>query len=111
MIRLGKPVRLLEWGEGTNTFNQTWTTIGQGVLHNKLKRYAGSTILVVEVDGPVEKKNDKSKDIKILQPGEGMTPYPDYWGEVAMGNLKSIVNQGNKTIVQIELAHAAKMAN
>lgn len=109
MIRLGKPVRLLEWGEGTNTFNQTWTTIGEGVLHNKLKQYAGLTTLVIEVDGQVVIKNDKSKAIKVLQPGEGVTPMPDCWGEVAMGNLKSIVSQGNKTTVQIEIDNAVKM--
>ncbi len=109
MIRLGKPVRLLEWGEGTNTKNQNWDVIGQGVLHNKVKRYAGLTTLVVEVDGNVSKKNEKDNHIKIAQPGEGMIPIKDNWGEVAMGTLKSIEKQNGKSIVKIELPGAAKL--
>ncbi len=109
MIRLGKPVRLLEWGEGTNTKNQIWEPIGQGVLHNKLKRYMGLTTLMIEVDGTVTKKNQKDNHIKIAQPGEGMVPIKDNWGEVAMGTLKSIENKNGKSIVQIEIAGAVKM--
>ena len=109
MIRLGKPVRLLEWGEGTTTKNQTWETIGQGVLHNESKYSAGPTTLIVEVEGPVKKKNDKDKNIKVLQPGEGMVPIDDNWGEVAMGTLKSIENQNGKTIVKIDLEGAVKI--
>ena len=111
MIRLGKPVRILEWGEGTNTINQTWTTIGEGVLHNKPKRYAGPTILIVEVEGSVVKKNEKSKEIKVMQPGEGMSHAPGYWGEVAMGSLKSINKENGKTLVEIEIDNATKMGN
>ncbi len=110
MIRLGKPVRLLEWGEGTNTKNQNWEPIGQGVLHNKSKHYAGLTTLVVEIDGPVAKRNQKDNHVKVCQPGEGMVPIADNWGEVAMGTLKSIENQNGKTIVKIDVDSAAKMS-
>ena len=109
MIRLGKPVRLLEWGEGTNTHNQTWDTIAEGVLHNKPKHYAGLLTLIVEVNGSVNRKNEKSKAIKVMQAGEGMVHTPGRWGEVAMGNLKSITKRDNKTIVEIEIADATKM--
>ena len=109
MIRLGKPVRLLEWGEGTNTKNQNWEVIGQGVLHNQPKRYAGLTTLMVEVEGSVIKKNQKDNHIKVSQPGEGMLPVGDNWGEVAMGTLKSIESKNGKTVVQIELHGAAKL--
>jgi hypothetical protein len=111
MIRLGKPVRLLEWGEGTNTYNQTWNTIAEGVLNNTPKRIAGLTTLKVEVNGPVTIKNEKSKAIKVMQTGEGMVHAPSYWGEVAMGNLKSIDKKDGKTIVEIEVTDATKMAN
>lgn len=111
MIRLGKPIRLLEWGEGTNTHNQTWDTIAEGVLRNQPKRYAGLTTLLVEVDGPVTRKNEKSKAIKVMQTGEGVVHSPNYWGEVAMGNLKSISNHNGKTVVEIEVASATKMGN
>jgi len=109
MIRLGKPVRLLEWGEGTNTKNQIWETIGEGVLHNKLKRFKGLTTLIIEVNGTVTKKNEKDNHIKIAQPGEGMVPHKDNWGEVAMGTLKSIEKQNGKTVVEIEIPGAVKM--
>jgi len=110
MIRLGKPVQLFEWGEGTNTMNQNWHKIGQGVLHNKPKWYAGATMLHVEVDGPVQRSNEKDNTIKVCQQGEGMTPTaPETWGEVAMGQLKSIKQQGDKSIVEIELVGAAKV--
>lgn len=111
MIRLGKPVRLLEWGEGTNTHNQTWDTIAEGVLNNKPKLTSGLTTLIVEVNGPVVIKNEKSKAIKIMQTGEGMVHAPGQWGEVAMGNLKSIAKNDGKTIVEIEVTDATKMAN
>jgi len=111
MIRLSKPVRLLEWGEGTTTHNQTWSTIAEGVLNNKPKSYAGLTTLKVEVDGPVVIKNEKSKAIKVMQPGEGMVHTPGRWGEVAMGSLKSISKSDGKTLVEIEIVGAAKMEN
>lgn len=110
MIRLGKPVRLLEWGEGTNTKNQNWEIIGQGNLLNQYKYSAGLTTLVVEVEGSVNKKNQKDNNVKVCQPAEGMVPIPGHWGEVAMGTLKSIESQNGKTIVRINIEGAVKMA-
>ncbi len=46
-----------------------------------------------------------------MQPGEGMVHTPGNWGEVAMGNLKSITKRDGKTIVEIEVTDATKMAN
>jgi hypothetical protein len=111
VIRLNKPVHLYEWGEGTNTHNQTWTKIAEGILNNKPKWYAGLTTLKVEVNGSVAINNQKSKAIKIMQPGEGMVHTPGRWGEVAMGNLKSISTNEGKTIVEIEIDNATKMGN
>jgi hypothetical protein len=111
MIRLNKPVRLMEWGEGTNTHNQTWDTIAEGVLRNKPKHYAGSLTLVIEVDGPVTRKNEKSNAIKVMQTGEGVVHTPGRWGEVAMGNLKGITKGDGKTIVEIEILDATKLGN
>jgi len=109
MIRLGKPVKLLEWGEGTTTLNQRWTELAKGSLRAKPKVMAGVTVLTIEVDGTFKKQNEKDDWIKIAQPGEGMTPASDTWGEVAMGRLKSVDNQGGKTIVHIELKNATKI--
>jgi hypothetical protein len=109
MIRLGKPVQLFEWGEGTTTMNQNWNKIGEGTLQNSPKWFAGATILIVEVDGKVERKNLKEDMIKVFQPGEAMTPNSPRFGEVAMGRLKSIKEKGAKTVVEIELDGAAKV--
>jgi len=109
MIRLGKPVQLFEWGEGTNTLNQNWNKIAEGTLQNAPKWFAGATTLIVEVNGKVERKNQKEDMIKVFQPGEAMTPGSERFGEVAMGKLKSIQDKGGKTIVEIVLDGAAKV--
>jgi hypothetical protein len=108
-IRLGKQVKLLEWGEGTTTMNQRWTEVATGNLRMKPKSKAGVTILTVEVIGSFNKQNEKDDWLKIAQPGEGMTPASDKWGEVAMGRLKAVENEGGKTIVHIELKNAIKI--
>jgi len=109
MIRLGKPVQLFEWGAGTTTMTQNWHLIGEGTLKNRPKWFAGATILTIEVNGKVTPKNEKDKTIKVFQPGEAMTPNTNRFGEVAMGLLKSVKEQGGKTIVEIELEGAAKV--
>ena len=109
MIRLGKDVQLCEWGEGTNTLNQVWTPIGAGTLHAKVKRKMGVTLISVEVDGSVEKKNEKDPNLKIMQKGESMTPTSERWGEVAMGKLKAIRKEGGKSIVEVEIDSAIKI--
>jgi hypothetical protein len=109
MIRLGKPVQLFEWGVGTNTMNQNWNMIGKGVLRNAPKWFAGATTLIVEIDGTITRKNEKENMIKVCQPGEGMTPNSEHFGEVATGTLKSIKQEGSKTIVEIQLEGAAKV--
>lgn len=109
MIRLGKEVQLYEWGEGTNTLNQIWTPIGKGPLRAKAKRKMGVTLISVEVEGSVTKKNDKNGDIKIMQQGESMTPTSQKWGEVAMGKIKGITKEGSKSIVELEIDGAIKI--
>ncbi len=109
MIRVGKPVQLFEWGEGTTTVTQTWDKIAEGVLMNKGKYSMGSTILVIEINGSVTRKNEKNDTIKIFQQGEVMTPQSERWGEVAMGKLQSIETKGGKSVVNVVLHGAAKI--
>lgn len=108
-IRLGKQVKLLEWGEGTTTMTQRWIELAKGNLRAQPKSKAGVTVLTVEVEGAFKKTNEKDDWIKIAQPGEGMTPASDKWGEVAMGRLKAVDEEGGKTLVHIELKNAIKI--
>jgi hypothetical protein len=105
MIRTRKPVQLLEWGEGTNTTNQIWTVIGEGRIV-KNQRKAGLTMLTIDLQAPLAKKNTKDNSVKVTQEGEGMTMNSKRWGEVAMGVLKSTDNGGRT--VQVEIATATK---
>lgn len=109
MIRMGKPVQLMEWGEGTNTTNQVWSLLGTGEIQGRPKTVDGVTTLIVAIGGGWNKKNAKDDSIKVMQQGEGMTPRSDKWGEVAMGRLKAVGNEGGKTVVQIELKGAIKV--
>jgi hypothetical protein len=109
MIRLGKKVQLVEWGEGTSTLNQNWNVLGEGTLKAKPKVKMGATLIHVEMDGKVLKKNPNDDSIKIMQKGEGMTPGSERWGEVAMGRLKSMETDGGKTIIEVEVKTAMKV--
>lgn len=109
MIRLGKPVQLFEWGQGTNTTNQIWQLVGTGKLQTGPKVTAGLTEIVVLLDGKFNKQNEKDDTIKIMQPGEGMTPTSERWGEVAMGRLKSVASDGGPTTVVVEVKTAIKI--
>jgi hypothetical protein len=125
MIRWGKPVQLLEWGEGTNTLNQRWEKVGEGMLVNQSKPFwqtfldwlllkresprVGLTTLVVELTGPLNRKNEKEDAIKVVQQGEGMTPGSNRWGEVAVGRLKSVESKDGKTKVSLEIKGATKI--
>lgn len=106
MIRIAKPIRLYEWGDGTNTLNQVWTADGDGRIV-KHKVTDGKTHLVIELNAPLVKKNDKSNLIKLAQQGEGMTGASDRWGEVAMGTLKTIEQSGR--VVTVEITTATKL--
>lgn len=115
MIRPNKPVKLLEWGLGTNTTNQVWAEIGEGTIVSA-KRSGGVMNMVVELKGQLNKKNSESDYIKVAQMGEGMTPYAERWGkiksrwgEVAMGKLKSVESAGSKSRVHIEIDAATKV--
>lgn len=109
MIRLSKPVQILQWGLGTNTTNQRWDEIGKGRLASKPKTVAGLTSIVIEVEGSFARKNDSNEFVKVMQQGEGMTPHSTSWGEVAMGTIKSVNNQGGKTLVTVETEAATKV--
>jgi hypothetical protein len=116
-IRLRKPVKLLEWGTGTNTTNQKWEQCGEGRIQS-CKRKDGFTTMIVDLTGKFEKQNLRDDTVKVAQLGEGMAPHAekwgaikDRWGEVAMGLLKSIDNTGGKTVVTIEIPAATKVSN
>ena len=105
MIRLNKPVKLLEWGEGTNTLNQNWHIIGEGKIE-QAKQKDGATTLTVTMSGPFNKKNKEDNAIKVVQEGEGMTTHSTNWGEVAVGTLESV----DGARVSIHIATAAKLS-
>jgi hypothetical protein len=111
MIRLSKPVQVLEWGTGTNTTNQNWTEIAKGRFFGRPKTKLGVTTLVVEVEGSLDRKNDKNEFVKVMQQGEGMTPHSDRWGEVAMGSITSIKNEAGKTVLEISVHTARKVGD
>ncbi|HEY9867907.1 MAG TPA: hypothetical protein V6D08_01760 [Candidatus Obscuribacterales bacterium] len=109
MIRLNKPVKLYEWGEGTNTLNQVWNEVGQGRILS-FKRQGGAATLVVEMDGKLVKKNQRDNSLKIAQQGEGMTARSERWGEVVMGKLKSVEERSGKSVLAIDVPFAAKVS-
>lgn len=109
MIRLGKPVQLLEWGQGTNTTNQIWTVFAEGSIEGKPRCTDGVTNVVVAINGKFDKKNGSDDYVKIMQQGEGMTPASQKWGEVAMGTLSKIDSGSGKTLVHIALRGATKL--
>jgi len=109
MIRLGKPVQLLEWGQGTNTTNQVWTPFAEGSIEGKPRTTDGVTNLIVAIDGKLQKKNGSDDYVKVMQQGEGMTPASQKWGEVAMGTLSKIDESGSKTHLHISLRGAIKV--
>ncbi|MBX9939164.1 MAG: hypothetical protein K2Y32_07925 [Candidatus Obscuribacterales bacterium] len=111
MIKLSKPVQLLQWGEGTNTTNQRWIEVGKGRIAGKPRREDGITDVVIVLDGSLNKIDAKRETdfVKIMQQGEGMTPRADRWGEVAMGTLKSVSSSGGQTLVTIAVKAATKV--
>jgi hypothetical protein len=114
MIRVNKPVKLLEWGEGTNTMNQRWSEIADGKIVS-INKKDGKTVMLVEIKGRLSKQNPKDDNIKIAQLGEGMTPFAERWekvppryGEIAMGRICSVDDRSIKSIVTIEIPTATK---
>ncbi|MBU6450756.1 MAG: hypothetical protein KGS72_03185 [Cyanobacteria bacterium REEB67] len=111
MIRLGKPVQVLEWGAGTNTTNQNWSEIAKGRLSGRPKTKLGVTTIIVEVEGSLKRNNDKNEFVKVMQQGEGMTPHSERWGEVAMGSISAVKNEGGKTMLEIDVKAATKVGD
>jgi hypothetical protein len=112
MIRLGKPVQVLEWGVGTNTTNQNWNEIAKGRLFGKPKTKLGITTIAIEIEGSLSRKNNGANEfVKVMQQGEGMTPHSDRWGEVAMGSIAAVKNEGGKTVLEITTDAAMKVGN
>src|SRR5579883_1296900 len=104
MIRLSKPVKLLEWGHGSNTTNQRWIEMGKGSIVGKPRTVDGITTLVIQFDKKVEKSNPGDDTVKVAQAGEGMTPLEkEAWGEVAFGRVKSISTEGGGAVVEVEV--------
>ncbi|MBI5175797.1 MAG: hypothetical protein SFV17_26295 [Candidatus Obscuribacter sp.] len=104
MIKLSKPVQLLQWGEGTNTTNQRWIEIGKGRISGRPRTVDGVTSVVIILDGSLSKVDAKREVdyVKVMQKGEGMTPRADRWGEVAMGTLKAVT--GNLVTIEVKAA-------
>ncbi|MBX9667179.1 MAG: hypothetical protein K2X93_06150 [Candidatus Obscuribacterales bacterium] len=112
MIRLSKPVKVMEWGAGTNTTNQVWTEMGKGKITKKPKTVDGITTIVIHLDNRASKSNSADDTIKLAQQGEAMTPTSaESWGEVAYGRLKSINegSEGGGTLVEVEVKVAIKV--
>ena|SRR5579883_386508 len=106
MIRIRKPLRLYEWGQGTNTTNQIWSSSGEGkIVAYKVKD--GLTTLTVDLSSPIIKNNEKDNSLKLTQPGEGMTANAERWGEVATGTLKAIESGGKR--IEVEIPYATKI--
>ncbi|MBX9771384.1 MAG: hypothetical protein K2X29_08440 [Candidatus Obscuribacterales bacterium] len=111
MIRRSKPIKLLEWGEGTNTLNQVWTECGKGRI-GSVKQVDCITTMVINIEGGFDKKNLNDNSIKLVQPGEGMVARSEEdWGEVGLGILKSVESQSGKRQVTVEIKLAAKIDN
>ncbi len=108
MIRLNKPVKLYEWGEGTNTVNQVWRELGEGKIVSSTHKDLVTT-LTVELGSAFAKGNPRDNAIKLAQQGEGMTARSDKWGEVAIGRLKSVEGGSGRSIV-IEIPVATKIS-
>ncbi len=113
MIKLSKPVQILQWGEGTNTTNQRWIEIAKGKFASRPKTVLGTTTIMIELEGGINKVDAKREIdfVKIMQKGEGMTPHADRWGEVAMGTIKGVVSDNGRQILQIETQAATKVGN
>lgn len=111
MIRLSKPVQVMEWGLGTNTANQNWSEIAKGRFAGKPKRKDGVTTLIIEVEGSLDRKNESNEHVKVMQQGEGMTPHSQRWGEVAMGSIASISKDSGKTVMTISVSAATKVGD
>lgn len=109
MIRLHKPVKLMEWGTGTNTTNQVWTESGTGRIVKK-SVVNGQTRLDIEIEGAFNKKNMRDTSIKVTQQGEGMTAQSAFWGEVAMGDLSGVDTEGGRTVVTVSISTATKVS-
>lgn len=109
MIRLGKPVQLLEWGQGISTTTQVWTVFAEGTIEGKPRCVDGVTDVIIAINGKFDKKNGGDDHVKIAQQGEGMTPASQKWGEVAMGTLSKVDEGGGKTTVTIALRGATKV--
>jgi hypothetical protein len=111
MIRLGKPVQVLEWGVGTNTTNQRWTEIAKGRFVSKPKLVDGLTVVQIEVEGSVTRHDSGNDFVKLMQQGEGTVPASQTWGEVAMGTIGPLVNQSGKTVIEVKIKAATKYSN
>jgi hypothetical protein len=105
MIRFNKPVKIMEWGMGTNTTNQRWDEIGEGSFVSRSVK-DGITTLTIQTNGAVTRKNENDNSVKLCQQSEGMASCSERWGEVAIGHMKSA--SGNTVV--IEVAQAVKIS-
>ncbi len=95
----------MEWGEGTNTLNQVWSELAEGKFV-KRTMIDGVTTLTIQAKSSVSRKNSKNDTVKLAQLGEGMSANSERWGEVAVGQVKSV--SGDQLV--IELPYATKIS-
>lgn len=95
----------MEWGKGTNTTNQIWTDIGEGNFISRSVK-DGITTLTIQTNAPLQRHNNEDNSVKLCQQGEGMAACSDHWGEVALGQIKSV----SGTTVVIEIPYATKIS-
>ena len=105
MLRLAKPVKLYEWGQGTNTLNQVWNEIGRGTLKSARRRSDGVTEVIVELEAAFAKPNSADDTVKLVQQNSNMTPASEAWGESAIGRLRSA--EGRQACIEVD--HATKV--
>lgn len=105
MLKRHQPVKLYEWGQGTNTVNQVWNQIAEGSLDGARRRSDGVTEVTVSVSGAFKKSNPNDDSIKIVQKNSNVTPASDAWGEAAIGRLVS----ADGSVVKLEVHTATKV--
>lgn len=101
MIRFNKAVKIMEWGQGTNSTNQKWDEIGEGTFTSRSVKN-GITTLTIQTRGNVARKNDKDNSVKLCQQSEGTAAGSEHWGEVASGKITALT--GNLVVVEISQA-------
>lgn len=109
MLKRHQPVKLYEWGQGTNTVNQVWNEIAEGSLDDARRRADGVTEVKVSIEGAFKKTNPNDDSIKLTQRNSNLTPASEAWGEAAVARLVSFESKGSTSFVKLEVHTATKV--